>query len=249
MNRPSRGFTLIELMIVTGILGLLMGMLFPVLSVARNAAQNTRCVANLQGIGRAMLQYAADNHAYLPPATNFGLWEKPVGTPVRTTDQTAYWGAAYLPYIANYDRDPKHRTEADQTIARGFWRCPSSLLMNRQVGFYTPNYYNPAQPATYGANRLVTGRKITQWTQPAKTIFCHDAPELMIEGQDDSLSNWGGTINFSQWRPGGSVYMPSAEREYYRHENWSNVLWMDGHVGRIYESDGSDVPMAWYKGS
>ncbi|CAN5604078.1 hypothetical protein BH10PLA1_BH10PLA1_08510 [soil metagenome] len=249
MSRMLRAFTLLELLVVTAILGLLVALLLPILASARAAERNTRCIANLRGIGVAMTAYAVDNHAYLSPATNFGLWEKPVGTAVKTTDQTAYWGAAYVPYVGHFDRDPKRNVEAYQKDARSLWRCPASALITGRVGFYTPNYYNPDQPATYGANRLVTGRKLSQWVHPSTTIFCHDAPELMMEGKDDSLSNWGGAINFSQWRPGGSVYMPNADREYYRHNKWSNVLWIDGHVSAVYESLGADVPAAWYMGS
>lgn len=64
--RP-RAFTLIELLVVVSVIALLIGILLPVLSRARDSAKRSLCAGNLQQIGRALHNYATDNHNALPP--------------------------------------------------------------------------------------------------------------------------------------------------------------------------------------
>ncbi|MCS6918760.1 MAG: type II secretion system GspH family protein, partial [Fimbriimonadales bacterium] len=61
-----RGFSLIELLVVIGIIALLMAMLTPVFMNARRAAQRTVCISNLRQIGLAVRMYR-DDYQELPP--------------------------------------------------------------------------------------------------------------------------------------------------------------------------------------
>jgi prepilin-type N-terminal cleavage/methylation domain-containing protein len=60
-DRKMAAFTLIELLVVIGVIGVLIGILLPVLSRARVAAGRTRCLANLHEIGLAYSIYLQDN--------------------------------------------------------------------------------------------------------------------------------------------------------------------------------------------
>ncbi len=65
-NRRHDAFTLLELLVVIGIVALLMGLLVPALGSARASARKIACLANLRQVGVAVHSYATDNHGNIP---------------------------------------------------------------------------------------------------------------------------------------------------------------------------------------
>jgi len=65
------GFTLIELLVVISVIGLLMGILVPVLGKARGVAWRASCRSNLRQIGVAFRAYLDDNGDIMPLASAF----------------------------------------------------------------------------------------------------------------------------------------------------------------------------------
>lgn len=67
-NRTRRGFTLIELLVVISIIALLIGLLLPALSRAREAAKTTACLSQMGQIIRSCSMYQDDQNDAMPVA-------------------------------------------------------------------------------------------------------------------------------------------------------------------------------------
>lgn len=77
----KKAFTLIEILVVIGIIALLAAILFPVLSSARERARSTNCMSNQKQIALALIQYTQDYGRLFPSLNDAGTdgWSVAIG--------------------------------------------------------------------------------------------------------------------------------------------------------------------------
>ena len=80
MGSSTRAFTLIELLVTIGIIGVLMSLLLPVLSSAKEKGRRAQCVSNLHQLGIGMLLYAQDNNEKFIEAKRNHPWDTNEGS-------------------------------------------------------------------------------------------------------------------------------------------------------------------------
>lgn len=167
-----RGFTLVELLVVIGIIAVLISILLPALNKARRAAAIVNCASNLRQIALATVNYCGDNKGYLPPMradngngtngmspynlTNVQYTWLPgfsgstdyTGSSAGRLVQTGYLGGK-LPQVG---------TTCDWTKAKVIW-CPSSSDPNNPV-YYQYNWHLCVRTAPAGAS---TASPVQPW--------------------------------------------------------------------------------------
>ncbi len=97
VSRKMRGFTLIEMLVVMGIIAVLISILLPVLNQARESANNIKCASNLRSVGQAIAQYVTANNGVMPNSYTYkGMTidtstNPPVQLPTAATQGYIHW--------------------------------------------------------------------------------------------------------------------------------------------------------------
>jgi prepilin-type N-terminal cleavage/methylation domain-containing protein/prepilin-type processing-associated H-X9-DG protein len=124
MRNRSRAFTLVELLVVIGIIALLISILLPALNKARESAKTIKCASNLHNIGAGMAIYIANFHGVFPPSNIYnGLQVDASGqSPTSPTNGFLHWSA--LIFNNAYASSPPY-ANFRTTSGWEMFQCPS----------------------------------------------------------------------------------------------------------------------------
>jgi prepilin-type N-terminal cleavage/methylation domain-containing protein/prepilin-type processing-associated H-X9-DG protein len=223
--RRNRAFTLVELLIVVAILGVLIGLLLPAVSGAREQSRKVSCAANLRNLGTALAAYAADNDRKLPVFTDTcGAWLWDIS--FKTRDTIVKTGATrnsfYCPSGDLQNTDELWNFTSGYCVS-GYW-----WLMRRGSGplSATGNVLNDPTP---GATPAALA---DNWKLPLRTSFAQPRAAELELVTDATISQGAPPNRTFSGIAGG---WPGHRSNHLRTNNGriaagTNILFLDGRV-------------------
>lgn len=202
------GFSLVEVLVVIGIIGLLLAILMPTLRVARQTAQRLQCQSNLRQIGFAFLSYANDNRGSMP---SWSGWHASA-FPANAGDEISWVGklARIIP--------PDSRV----------YNCPSFLP-------YTFNVHNYFIEAAWAA---ANGRHSTRYADVSmggRFVIGGDMTQLALYPPPLGASQ--NSDDYDRDDAGMACLCFPGEGGFLMHRGGNNALFDDNHVEVFTEFD------------
>src|SRR4051812_40647038 len=150
----ARGFTLVELLVVVGIIALLMGMLLPSLSKAREQSRTVTCLSNLRQIVQACHNYSSEHQGYVIPAQ----WDQTAAN-TRPTSDTLQGDEAWCNVLVNLKYAQAPDGSVGWTVKLGPQRRSIFFCPSGNDDFAAPPIFNslsvpPSRTDDQGARAL-----------------------------------------------------------------------------------------------
>ncbi len=233
----AKGFTLVELLVVIGIIAVLIGILLPALQKARDQANTTACQSNERQFYNLMEEYADDyRQAALPARITV------------TNAQFYWWTPAFIGNELGHNNfsSSAQRNLAEQTIVK-ILTCPAAdhsldpsanLAGNGYWGDYTYNQnLGDENFTTTPTTVTVPYQKFNQI--PNNVVIMTDINKAWAEANGTSETNLSIFLETNYLLGNHSTWPSSPPNMWIPHNKGTqaNMLFMDGHISVVSPND------------
>ncbi len=221
--KRQKGFTLVELLVVIGIIALLISMLLPALNRVREHSKTVHCQGQLRQIMLAYTMYLADNHFYFMPG---GYAGEPVEQKLFAGKLSRYMGKKYAA-----GQQPFQIWICPADPGRGGLEYLDSPLMP-PVDLTSGGANFREFPRSYGQNRYTTTRG-SNGALTFRITHVKRSAEFLVFGDFKSWLQWPVRLLHEHLEPLHSVAQYYEKWGDFHPKNTMNCAFLDGHVENI----------------
>lgn len=215
-QRSRKGFTLVELLVVIGIIALLISILLPALSKARQAAVTVSCAARIRQLSNAVLMYANENRGYYAPVAATGY--------NATYNRPNIFPAGGDGFLVKYLSGHANTVSGSSIDSAKLYVCPA-LAKDAQTDNYNAGYsyeYNGylggVEPN--GGYWVATPWRMSRVRQASNVALWDEGSFEGAIGRGQRFKRENESLHYQNWTAGESLFLHSEKRLSATYNSW-----------------------------